>query len=147
MSDTTTWTAISEVIEVLGSTVNLKSRIAAKAGMVAAFAATGVSGQVEPAVSGTTGPVVGVYVNDVAAGKMAVIGTYGTVIKVQEGAGSALDAGDWVAADDAAATGCVKALDTTTTNYDRVGMLLDDLAGNGTARCLVSPGVTTKAAS
>jgi hypothetical protein len=147
MGDTATWTEISDPLEAIGCTVNLKSRIAAKAGMVAAFADTGVSGQVEPAVSGTTGPVVGIYINDVAALGMAVIGTYGTVIKVREGAGSALDAGDWVAADDAAATGCVKALVLTSTNYDRVGMLLDDLAGNGTARCLVSPGVTTKAAT
>jgi hypothetical protein len=147
MADTATWTDISNPVVVLGPTVNLKSRIAAKAGMVAAFAATGVSGQVEPAVSGTTGPVVGVYMNDVAAGKMATIGTSGSVIYVREGAGAALDAGDYVAADDAAATGCVKALDTTATNYDRVGMLLDDLAANGTARCLILPGPTTKAAA
>lgn len=150
MADTSTWTAITGAnnpVEVLGATVNLTAGAAIKRNMVVAFAATGVSETVQPAVSGTTGPVVGVALNDAASGEKVVVAISGSVVIVREGAGAALDAGDWVAADDAAATGCVKALDTTATNYDRVGQLIDDLAANGLARIIISTGPTTKAAS
>jgi len=150
MADTATWTELTGAdnpVEVLGPTVNLIAGAAIKRNMVVAFAATGVSGTVHPAVSGTTGPVAGVAITDAAIGERVVVALSGCVVTVREGAGSALDAGDWVAADDAAATGCVKALDTTATNYDRVGQLLDDLAANGLARIVVSLGPTTKAAT
>jgi hypothetical protein len=147
MADTATWTDISNPVESIGQTINMKSRIAAKAGMAAAFAATGVSNQVEPGVSGTTGPAVGAYMTDVAAGALATILVDGSIVVMREGAGVAIDAGDYVSIDDAAATGCIKGLDTTATNYDRIGQALDDIPANGSGRVIIRPGPTTKAAA
>jgi hypothetical protein len=150
MADTTTWTAITGAdnpVEVLGPTCNFTAGAAIKRNMVVAFAATGVSGTVHPAVSGTTGAVVGVALTDAAIGKKVAVALDGSVVTVREGAGSTIDAGDYVAADDAAATGCVKGIDTTATNYDVIGIAIDDFSANGLGRIIVRPQAVTKAAS
>lgn len=150
MADTATWTALTGAdnpVEVITASVNMIAGAAIKRNMVVAFAATGVSGTVHPAVSGTTGAVVGVAMNDADSGEYVPVALDGSVMTVREGAGAAIDAGDYVAADDAAATGCVKGVDVTATNYDCVGIAIDDISANGLGRIIVRPQAVTKAAS
>ena len=150
MADTATWTALTGAdnpVEVLGTSVNMIAGADIKRGMVVAFAATGASGTVQPAVAGTTGPVLGVALNDADSGKLCPIALDGCVVTVREGSGNAIDAGDTVAADDAAATGCVKVAATDATLSEVVGIAIDDIAANGLGRIVVRPQLITKAAT
>lgn len=147
MADTGTWTALTQVQLYEGKVITLTAGGAISAGMVVAFAGTGVSRTVQAAVTGTTGPVVGVAVTDAASGDEVAVEVCGGIVKVTEGAGAAIDAGDYVMADDAAATGCVKVAVATATISDGVGQAIDDIGANGSGYIIVKPFTIQKAAS
>lgn len=146
MADTATWTTISHVLD---SGTNLQTFTAGadiKAGMVVAYASTGVSDTVHPAVAGTTEAPIGVAIIDADSGDMVTVACEGCIVYVREGTGNAIDAGHWVSDDDAAATGCVKTAVTTATGYG-IGIAVDDIAANGSGRIKINPSLISKAAS
>jgi hypothetical protein len=123
---------------------------AVKAGQVVAFAATGVSGAVIPAVKGTSGQPIGVALYGADAGKMVSVACNGCICKVaNSSATTAIDAGDLVYDDDAAPAGTVCAVPVLgggvavgVVQY-LVGEAIDIIAGDNVGRILVKCGTTT----
>ena len=146
MADTNAFPEIKQVLHNDGPTYGFTAGAAIKAGQVVAFAATGVSMTVIPAVAGTTAEPIGVAIIPAAAGAPVTVALVGSIVTVCEGAGVAIDAGDPVADDDNALGGCVKTAVTTATGY-RIGLALDNIAANGTGKILVQPQIITKEAT
>jgi hypothetical protein len=147
MADTGTWVVQTNVEKLEGTVVTMTAGADIYAGMVVAFAGTGVSWTVQPCVAGTTGPVAGVAVTDALSGEVVSVCVIGGIYKVLEGPGTGIDAGDFVEADDAAATGCVKVAVVTGTISDGVGQALEDIAANGSGYIVVKPFTIQKAAT
>lgn len=118
-------------------------------GQVVAYAATGVSMTVQPGVSGTTGPSIGVAIIPASSGDPVTVALIGSIVTVSEGAGGAIDAGDDVSLDDNAnAKGSVVKTVTTAADSDIIGRALNDIAANGTGKILITgPGINTTAAA
>lgn len=98
------------------------------AGQLVSFHGTGVDNTVHPTVDGTTVGCVGVALHSQATtgGYVSVAGS-GSVLKVCEGAGSAIDAGDSVMYDSVA--GCViTAVDSADCYW--IGTALEDIPAN-----------------
>jgi len=116
---------------------------AVKAGQVVSFAATGVSGAVNKAVSGTTGQPIGVALYDAAAGAKVAVACSGCVVYVaNEDDTTGIDTGDVLMCGTNAVGGTVVL--ATLTNAGAValkvyvcGIAIDDIAGAGTGRMLV----------
>lgn len=146
MADTATFPTIKQVLHNDGPTYGFTAGAAIKAGQVVAYAAAGTSETVIPAVAGTTGAPIGVAFLPAASGAPVAVALVGSIVTTCEGAGAAIDAGDYVADDDAAAGGCIKTAVTTATGY-AIGIALEDIAANGTGKILVQPQQITKAAT
>lgn len=146
MVDTDAFPEIKQVLHNDGPTYGFTAGDDILAGQVVAFATTGVSMTVIPAVAGTTAEPIGVAIIPAAAGAPVTVALVGSIVTVCEGAGVAIDAGDPVADDDNTLGGCVKTAVTDATGY-RIGIALDDIAANGTGKILVQPQIITKAAS
>ena len=146
MADTSAWPSMSNIVLDAGLTFTFTAGADIKAGQVVAFAGTGVSRTVQPAVAGTTGPVAGVACDTVDSGD-AVTVCYCGIVKVVEGTGNAIDAGDYVMDDDCAIVGCVKGAVVTATSYGVVGQAIDDIAANGSGYIRVCPTLVAKAAT
>lgn len=146
MADTDAFPEIKQVLHNDGPTYGFTAGDDILAGQVVAFATTGVSMTVIPAVAGTTAEPIGVAIIPAAAGAPVTVALVGSIVTVCEGVGVAIDAGDPVADDDNTLGGCVKTAVTDATGY-RIGIALDDIAANGTGKILVQPQIITKAAS
>lgn len=123
---------------------------AVKAGQVVAFAATGVSGAVNPALKATTGQPIGVALYDAAAGKDVAVACNGCICYVANFSTTvAIDAGDLLYDDDCAVGGTVCLVPVqaggTVTGLVQylVGIAIDDIAASGTGRILVKCETTT----
>lgn len=146
MADTGAFPEIKQVLHNDGPTYGFTAGAAIKAGQVVAYATTGVSMTVIPAVAGTTAEPIGVAIIPAAKDAPVTVALVGSIVTVCEGAGVAIDAGDPVADDDNSLGGCVTTAVTTATGY-RIGIALEDIAANGTGKILVQPQIITKAAS
>ncbi len=115
-----------------------------KAGQVVAYAATGVSNTVIPAIKGTTGSVAGVAAYDIASGEKGTIYINGAIVNVANAdSATSIDAGDLVEYNDNTVGGTVSTCvaETVTTGTTLVvnclGVALDDIPGGGVGRVLI----------
>ena len=117
---------------------------AAKAGQVVTFSATGVSNSVVPSDATAGEQPIGVAVYDVEAGDEGAVAMDGCIVIVaNDNDTTAIDTGDHVGPINSTVEGAVTlvplGIKTADTYY--VGIMLEDLLGNGTAEMLVSVGV------
>ncbi len=114
-----------------------------KAGMVVAFALTGVSETVHPAIKGTTGTVAGVAAEDASTGEWFTVYEDGAVVYVANADGTTgIDAGAIVEVNDNAVGGTVSAVATAGTSGGEVsanvvGTVIEDIAGGSTGRMII----------
>ena len=147
MTDIATFPTLTLVLHNDGPTYPFTAGAAIKAGQVVAFATTGVTDTVYPAVAGTTAQPIGVALIPAAAGDpvtVALVGSVATVVNADDT--TAIDAGEAVADNDNAVGGTVAAAVTTATNYS-IGVTIEDIAGGGSGKIIVMPQIITKAAS
>jgi len=154
MADTGAWSTLTQddILVTGNNIINMKAGEALTAGQIVGHAAAG-DGKAY-AMDLTAGEnAVGVVLYDVASGAQAAIATVGCIVRLREGTGNAIDAGDWLEQDDNSAKGMVKTFtpradlastiidgsnDTTieeTTHL--VGMAMEDIDANGEGRCLI----------
>lgn len=136
MSDTTP-AAFDPKPLYLGHVYDMKAGAAILAGQVVAIHGTGVDYTVHPAVQGTTSGIIGValFSQATVGGHVAVAGP-GSIIKVCEGKGSALDAGDFL--NDCSVAGCV-ATGAVTSAMWQVGFMITDASANDVGYALINP--------
>ena len=147
MADITAFPTIYEVVsQGHHNARDIIAGAAIKAGQVVAYARTGVSNTVHPAVKGTTGGIAGVAAYDIASGARGTIYTNGAIVYVANADDTtAIDAGDLVEHNDNAVGGTVSALvgvaATTAAGEalynDVLGYALDDIAGGATGRVMI----------
>jgi hypothetical protein len=101
------------------------------AGAVVGFDATGVDWTICQADSDTVGSgAFGVALNGATTGGLVNVVVPGPIVKVTEGAGGTIDAGDLVMVSTAA--GCVIPLTDSADIINGIGVALTDFAANGT---------------
>ena len=154
MADTGAWSTLTcdDILVTGDNIITMEAGEALTGGQVVGHAATG-DGKAY-AMDATAGEnAVGVVLYDVESGGQAAIATIGCVVRMREGAGSAIDAGDWLEQDDNSAKGMVKTFtpradlasctidatnDTTVDGSTQlVGMALEDIAANGEGKCMI----------
>lgn len=116
----------------LGAVLNMIAGAAVTKGMVVAFDATGESFEVHPHIGATTSGPIGVALHSQATvgGKVAVA-SIGSIVKVQNGYDTALEAGTQIIGSSAQA-GTVLSYVSTTGGEEPVGYLLEALTGDAT---------------
>jgi len=150
MGDITTFPTIRNVLYSGTNIHKFIATTAVTAGQVVAFAATGVSGAVIPAVKGTSGQPIGVALYGAAAGSLVTVACSGCICNVaNNSATGAIDAGDLVYDDDAlnGGTVCIVPVQAggTATGLVQylVGIAIDIIAANSYGRILVKCETTT----
>ncbi len=119
----------------LANVRTFKAGAAILAGQLVGIHGTGVDFTVHPTADGSIDNCVGVALHSQATtgGAVAVAGD-GSILKVCEGAGSAIDAGDDIMLDSVA--GCaITASDAADDTW--VGCALEDITANKTGYCLI----------
>jgi hypothetical protein len=155
MGDVATFPTIRNVLWTTANGANVHkftATAAVKAGQVVAYAATGLSGAINPAVKGTTAQPIGVALDDAAAGTMVAVACNGCICYVANFSTTvALDAGD-IVEDNANAIGGTVSLaaltstaggGTVATVRYTAGVMIDDCAASATGRMLVKCGLMT----
>lgn len=153
MADVSAFPTMHDVLVDGNNILTLTATTAVKAGQVVDINATGVSMAVDPAVA--TGCTVGVALYDAAAGAPVAVATIGCVVYVANADDTTtVDAGDWLETNDNAVGGTVSVAAvaasggaTATFHNNIVGKALDDIAGGGTGRMLITLGTLTQANS
>ena len=152
MADIASFPTIRNVLESGDNIQTFTAGAAITAGQVVAFHGTGVSRTVHPAVTGTTGTVVGVALYSVSSGAEIAVACRGCRCIVANGESDATgDAGDPVQVYGTTTPGTVKAqavtIDSTGNATIRaiVGFLIEDMANSGTPVIEVAPGFITTA--
>ena len=122
----------------LGPVYDMIAGAAILAGQVVGFHGTGVDYTVHPIVASTTSAPIGValYSQATTGGHVAVAGI-GSMIKVCEGKGAALDAGDFV--QECSVAGCVCTGSLTSSALWQVGVTVQDIGANGTGYAIINP--------
>lgn len=146
MADTSTFPTLTNVLYA-ERTMSFTAGADISAGMALGFAGTGVSLTVHPVVGGTTVTCIGVAWTSADSGDEVTVIMGGPIVEMVEGAGAAIDAGDWVQADDASIGGCIKTAVTTGTVTDAIGVAVADIAANGHGKVMLMPSMITKAAT
>ncbi len=147
MTDIATFPTLTLVLHNDGPTFGFIAGADIKAGQVVAFATTGVSYTVHPAIAGTTAQPIGVAIIPAAAGApvtVALVGSIVTVVNADDA--TAIDAGEAVADDDNTVGGTVAAAATTATGY-AIGVTIEDIPKAGSGKIIVMPQIITKAAT
>ena len=155
MGDITSFPTLRNVLWTTGQGANVHkftATAAVKAGEVVAFAGTGLSGAINPAVKGTTAQPIGVALDDAAAGTMVTVACNGCIVYVANFSTTvALDSGD-IVEDNANAVGGTVGLaaltstaggGTVATVRYTVGVMIDKVVASGTGRMLVKCGLMT----
>lgn len=114
------------------------------AGQVVAIHGTGVNFTVHPTVSGTTEAPVGVALESASTGEYFPVAGNGSILKICEGNGSAIDAGEGIMVSSVA--GCVTTGAATAAAW-WVGIALEDISKNGTGYVEVNIQYVPKGAS
>lgn len=107
------------------------------AGDVVAIAGTGVDWTVWLQVQGTTEAPVGVAMASVSAGQHVAVASVGSMVKVKEGDGGGLDAGDQLIGY-VTVPGTVN-LDASAAAEWVIGYMLTDAAANATGYAMINP--------
>jgi hypothetical protein len=150
MGDITTFPTIRNVLYSGTNLHKFTATTAVKAGQVVAFAGTGVSGAVIPAIKTTSGQPIGVALYGAAAGDLVTVACNGCICYVANFSdAAALDAGDLVYDDDNAVGGTVCLVPVLgggvvvgVLQY-LVGIMIDKVVASGTGRMLVKCETTT----
>ena len=124
---------------------SFKAGATIKAGQVVAYARTGVSDTVHPAVKGTTGGIVGVASMDASTGDWFTVYINGSEVYVANADDTtAIDAGDLVEHNDNAVGGTVSAAVSAATTAegqalynDILGYATQDIAGGATGLVMI----------
>ena len=113
----------------LGAVLNMIAGEAITKGMVVGYSTTGIGWTVHPHVVGTTVIPLGVALHSQATtgGKIA-IASIGSIVKVQNGYDTALEAGDQIMGS-AAQVGTVLAYSSATGGEEPIGWMLEALPG------------------
>jgi len=129
------------------NTITMTATTALKAGMVVEIDATGVDLAVNAAVKEAGASPVGVALYDAAAGSKVDILTVGGIAYVANADDTTgTDAGDALITNDNTVGGTVSAslaVGTVSTQQKIIGIALDDIAGGGTGRVLITLGHIT----
>lgn len=154
MADTSTFPTLTNVLVSGKETVKTYTAGAAiKAGQLVAFNTTGVGQTVQPAIAGTTYTPAGVAIFDAASGAPVAVATDGAQVYVCEGAGAAIDAGDFLVPDDCAVGGCVGIMDPAIGSHSATvtafycGVADTDIAANSTGIMTIKIGPMETASS
>lgn len=123
-----------------------------KAGMVVAYARTGVTDTVHPHIKGTTGSIVGVAAEDAATGDWLNVYEDGAVCYLANADDTTvIDAGAVVEGNDnavggtiSAAAGAATTAEGTELMADVVGVALEDIAGGATGLVKIRIGATIR---
>jgi hypothetical protein len=120
----------------LGTVMDMIATTSVLAGQVVAFHGTGVAWACDPSDGVTTAHPIGVALHDAGAGAHVAVAGPGSVLKVCEGIGTAIDAGDMVKTSVTAGLGCV----TTCAQVDeyQVGVAMEDITANLTGYVLLT---------
>jgi len=140
MTDITAFPTLHRVLWSGNNIIPMTASGAITAGMVVAIDATGVSMTVRAAVAESGEMPIGVALYTVADGAEVAVCTIGCVCYVANADDTTgIDAGDILTTNDCAVGGTVIAAGAGTKN--NVGIALDDIAGSGTGRALIIPGL------
>jgi hypothetical protein len=131
----TTPAAFDPVLLAGHNTISLVCASAVLAGQVVAFNGTGVNLTIEPANGVTTIGPIGVAMETGATGDYIAVALPGAVLKVCEGAGSGVDAGDCLSV--GGALGCVITTVDSADHY-QVGVAIEDITANKTGYALLT---------
>jgi hypothetical protein len=150
MADTGTFPTIRNVLVAWDNIKQFTAGAALTAGMVVAFAATGVSRTVHPAIKGTTAMPVGVVLYDTASGANCAVACRGCWVYACNADETAIDAGDPLEDNDNAIGGTVSTAAIVDAGVVavvkfQVGFAIDDIAANATGVIEVAPGHITSA--
>ena len=130
----------------------VKAGAAIKAGMVVAYADTGVTDTVHPHIKGTTASIAGVAMYDIDSGDWGTILLNGAIVYVANADDTTgIDAGAVVEGNDNAVGGTVSAAAYALTTAvdeelknDLLGYAIEDIAGGATGRVMINIGVTAR---
>ena len=144
MADISTFPTIHNVLITGDNTRTFTATEAVSAGMVVGYAATGVSNAVVPLNATAGEQPIGVAMYDAGAGSLVAVCMNGCeVVVANYDDTTGIDAGDHLALNDNAVGGTVgaAALGIQTADVYYLGIALEDIAGAGTGKALVSVGV------
>ena len=149
MADITSFPTIRNVLYSGNNIVEFTATSAVKAGMVVAFAATGVSDAVLPAIKGTTAQPIGVALYDAAASAMVAVAMDGCIVYVANAESNAdIDAGDMLESNDNTVGGTVSvapdmvAAAVAVVKYV-IGYAVEPILRSTTGRIMISAGLYT----
>lgn len=122
----------------LGVVTDVYATSAILAGQLVGYNGTGVNWYVEPTDDVTTTGVVGValYSQASADGHVAVAGP-GSIVKLCEGDGAAIDAGDSVMLSASTALGCISTYADTADHF-AIGVAMENIDANGKGYVLLT---------
>ena len=122
----------------LGAVTDCLATSAILAGQLVGYNGTGVDWTVEPTDDVTTTGVVGValYSQATAGGNVAIAGP-GSIVKLCEGDGSAIDAGNSVMLSASTALGCISTY-VDTADHFAIGVAMENISANKTGYILLT---------
>ncbi len=147
MADISAFPTIPQIVDYLGTTSTFTATAAITQGQVVAISATGVSDAVVKSVAESGGRPVGVAISTQAtAGQKVAVAMLGSIVQVANADDTTgIDAGDFVETNDCAVGGTVSAASeaatggaTVTTHPQVIGVAIDDIAGGGYGRILIT---------
>lgn len=153
MADIDAFPTIHNVLYSGNNLIGGTAALAAKAGQVAVFDATGDGLKFQPGLAEAGERPVGVFLYDAAANAPCTVCGPGCIVYVANADKSATgDTGDWMQTNDNAVGGTVSVCPvaatgaaTATLNDNIIGFLVGDMAASGTALLMVQPQSLTQA--
>ncbi len=155
MADISTFPTMHDVLVSGDNLLDMEAGEAIKAGQVVCHAATG-DGKAYAADATAGERTIGVALYDAAAaGARISVATIGCVVKVANADGATgIDAGDYVEQNDNTVKGTVATVNeaasggaTVTVHFGVLGMAMEDIAGGGTGKVLITLGTSVQANS
>ena len=155
MTDIQAFPTIRNVLYSGNNLISGTAALAAKAGQVAVFDATGDGLKFQPGLAEAGERPVGVFLYDAAANAPCTVCGPGCIVYVANADdAAACDTGDWMITNDNAVGGTVSACPvaasgaaTAVLNDNVIGFLVGDMAKSGTALLMVLPQSLTQANS
>ena len=146
MADISAFPTIRNVLVSGNNIITLTATTAVKAGQLVAINATGVSGAVDKCIATAGSMPIGVALYDAAAAAIVAVATIGCVVYMANADDTTgIDAGGWVEFNDNAVGGTISECAVAaiggavgTGHYGVFGVAIDDIAGSGTGRVLLT---------
>jgi len=150
MANTDPFPTIRNVLVSGDALMNLTAGATILAGQVVAFAGTGVSNTVHPAVKGTTAQPIGVALYGAVVGGHVAVAGPGCIVEVANADETVIDTGDILEDNDNAVGGTVSTAARVITGavavvQYQIGIAVGDISANSTGKMLVMPGLMTAA--